>query len=297
MPVSPETKKKFLKRVDRTLDLNRRITDKETNRMIKVLKDTRNRVIQDFKSLDVTEFQTFFFPQLRSQLETRIIELGGRITFDINKAQERMFEMAIDKADELAQAAGIDLVPTLVSPDLLSATQTLTGELIKTVPQKLLSRLGNNLALGLMEQKSIGEVVADMQKSFDLEFFQAERIARTEIMRTQSIAQHKRFEQITELQPDIMKVWRWSHKPDGRTGHAEAEINYMTKPIPFNDPFMVASAAGGSKEPLQFPRDPAGSPGNVINCGCVHMLRRPESERLTASIMIGPFGDVLKIAA
>ena len=297
MPVSPEKKKKFLKRVDRFLDLNQRVTDKEIKRSVKVLKDTRNRVIQDFQTLDPTEFQTFFLPQLKGQLESRLADLGADITSELNKSQERMFELAIDKADELVSAAGIDLSPTLVSPELLSATQTLSGELIVTVPQKLLSRLGNDIALGLMEQKSIGEVVADLRKSFDLETFQAERIARTEIMRTQSIAQHKRFENVVELQPGLLKTWRWSHKPDGRTGHAEAELTYSSEPIPFGDPFMVAALAGGKKEPMQFPRDPAGSASNVINCGCVHLLQRPDADRLTASVYIGPFNRVFKRAA
>jgi uncharacterized protein with gpF-like domain len=33
-----------------------------------------------------------------------------------------------------------------------------------------------------------------------------------------------------------------------------------------NDPFMVPSEHG--PEPLAFPGDPAGSPGNIINCRC-----------------------------
>jgi len=265
--------------------------------MVDLLKDSRNAVLDDFRRLSPTEWRTFYLPQLKARLDDRIRALGGSLTREVNAAQERMFELAIDKADELALAAGIDVSPVMVSPELLSASKTLTGELIVTVPETLLEKLGNRVALGMMQEKSINEVVAEMRKDFDLTAFQAERIARTEILRTQSVAQHKRFEQAVELQPQLLKTWRWSHKPDGRTGHAEAEITYTANPIPFREPFMVAPVAGGRKEALQFPRDPVGSPANVINCGCVHLLQQPGAEQLRASVMIGPMGEVFKIAA
>jgi hypothetical protein len=276
MPVKPETKKKFLKRVDRFLDLNERTTNKEVRNMVSILRDARNRVVQDMQTLAPTEWQAWYMPTLKARLDSRIDAMTGDMRDNLSRAQERMWELSIDKADELAQAAGIDVAPTMLDPELLRSTQTLTGELIVTLPERVKTQVTNRVALGMLQEKSINEVVADLRSEFGRSFFQMERIAATEMLRTQSLAQHKRFEQIEELQPGLMKGWRWSHKPDGRTGHAEAERNYLTNLIPFKDPFLVAPTAGGAKEPLQFPRDPAGSPANVIYCGCVHFLRQPE---------------------
>ncbi len=271
----PETKTKFLKRVERFLNANERMTTREANKLVRLLKDARNEITQAIKNVPLTEWQMYYLPQLREQLNERLVGLETRLVQQTTDSTKAMFEYSVNKADELSRAAGaIELPRVMVDPEVLEATQTLTGELIKTVPNNLRGRLGNRLALGLLEQKSAQQVAREMVEDFKLAAPQADRIARTELLRTQSLAQEKRFEQIVELDPAMKKAWKWSGKPGGRTGHAEAEATYMANPIPFDEPFMVAPVAGGRKEPLQFPRDPAGSPENTINCGCVHLLVR-----------------------
>lgn len=268
-----EPKAKFLKRVDKFLDVNEKMTASESKKLVRLVKDAKNEITQMIRNTPLTEWQIYYLPQLREQLDLRLTELESRLVSQSTESAGRMFDYSVKKADELSKSAGaIDLPRVLVDPEVLEASQTLTGELIKTVPSDLKRRLGNRLALGLAEQKSAQVVASEMVKDFGLSFPQADRIARTELLRTQSLAQEKRFEQIVVLDPELKKTWKWSGKPGGRSGHAEAEMNYTLNPIPFNEPFMVAPVAGGRKEALQFPRDPAGSPGNTINCGCVHLL-------------------------
>jgi len=265
--ITPEEKKKFEKRVKRFVDQSDRISDREARRLVGILKDAKNEVIQDIRNLSPTEFRTFFLPQLRDRLDARISDYEGTLGRQLIDSQEKMWNFSVDKTDELLARAGIEIPTIFVDPATLEATKTLSAELVRTVPRRLLNKLGNRLSIGLMQQKSISEVVDDMLQDFDLAFFEAERIARTELLRTQSIVQKKRYDQVNEIQP-MLKRWIWSHKPDGRPGHADAEVRYTAKPIPYEDPFMVAPVRGGRREALQFPRDPAGSPQNVINCGC-----------------------------
>jgi len=277
----PEAKAKFLKRVDKFLDLNEKLTGRESKKLVRLVKDARNEITQAIRNVPLTEWQMYYLPQLRDQLDLRLVELESRLINQAKASTSEMFGYSVDKADELSKAAGaIDLPRVVVDPEVLEATQTLTGELIKTVPNDLRRRLGNRLALGLMEQKSAQQVAKEMVEDFDLSAPQADKIARTELLRTQSLAQEKRFEQIVELDPEMKKAWKWSGKPlpGGRTGHAEAEAIYMANPIPFNERFSVSSVAGGPKVQMLFPRDPTaiGDPkqvaANTINCGCVHLL-------------------------
>jgi hypothetical protein len=294
LAVRPDTKKRFSNRVNRYLDINKKVTQKEIKRQKQILVDSRDQVVSSFSTVPPTQWQMQFLPQLKNRLNTLITDLDSQLVSSVNNAQVEMFETTVAKSDELNIAAGIDLglMSSFTDPDLISATQTLTGELIKTVPQRLTNRVGNVIALGIAQEKSVNEILHDIRGVYKQSEFNAERIARTEMMRTQSIAQEKRFEEIVDLQPDLLKTWKWSHLPDGRSGHAEAELTYSANPIPFKEAFMVASIAGGRKEALQFPRDPAGSAANIINCACIHLLLPPGS-RITEGVLMMYFKDVV----
>jgi len=70
------------------------------------------------------------------------------------------------------------------------------------------------------------------------------------------------------------KAWLSSHGPNVRPAHAEAELRYMSNPIPIDEPFVVDG------EELDYPMDPAGSPENVINCHCeVIAVAAPKGEK------------------
>ena len=281
MPVRPDTRKKFIRRVNRYLDLNKKMTDMELKRQTKLLQDSRDAVTSDLQSLTPTAFRMFYLPQLKAGIEARLNQLAPQLQISVQSAQEIMSELTIEKTDELVNAVGIDtsLIPSLSDPELLKSTQTLSGELIVTVPKDLLKKTGNAIALGIMQQKSVNEIIDDIRNVYDQTIYNAERIARTEVLRTQSIVQDKRYAQIVEYQPGLMKSWKWSHLPGGRSGHMEAEITYTANPIPFKDPFMVAPKMGMRKEALQFPRDPAGSGSNTINCACIHLLLPPDKAK------------------
>jgi hypothetical protein len=294
LAVNPDTKKQFNRRVDRYLNLNEKITNAEIRRQKQILVNSKDQVISDLATLPPTQWRMQFLPQLKSRINDLIINLDSQLDQSIKSTQNDMFETTVAKSDELTTAAGVDLsiLPSFTDPELLSATQTLTGELIKTVPQRLTNKIGNIVAIGMMQEKSVTEILEDIRGVYSQSEYNAERIARTELLRTQSIAQEKRFEQIVDLQPDLLKTWKWSHLPDGRSGHAEAEMEYSANPIPFKDPFMVAPRSGARREAMQFPRDPAGSAGNVINCACIHLLL-PPGKRLTEGVLIMYFKDVV----
>lgn len=143
--------------------------------------------------------------------------------------------------------------------------------------------------------------------------FQAESIVRTEIPRIFSNAQQAASEQISQSVPDLRK--RWVTTLRKRRGHREAEARYATGgeigPILVKNRFRVTDFSrsdfnvggfwttrteGGAQrvyrgkprarsgrpitDRMLFPRDPAGSAGNVVNCTCIVLEVVPSLERV-----------------
>jgi len=141
--------------------------------------------------------------------------------------------------------------------------------------------------------------------------FQAEAIVRTELGRVYSNAQQAASEQISEAIPDLRK--RWVTTLGKRRGHVAAEERYAvggtTGPIPVKQRFEVtefsrsdfnragfwtsrttglvykgdAHARTGRPrtDRMLFPRDPAASAGQVINCTCLVLDSLVELEKAT----------------
>lgn len=86
-------------------------------------------------------------------------------------------------------------------------------------------------------------------------------IVRTELGRAFSVAGQARFEQAAEVLPGLKKQWRRSGKLHSRPDHDIADG--QTQAV--MDPFLV----GGER--LMFPRDPAASAKQTINCGCTSL--------------------------
>lgn len=70
----------------------------------------------------------------------------------------------------------------------------------------------------------------------------------------------------------LQKSWNAILDSKTREAHADADEEYMGSPIDINDPFVVDG------ENLMYPRDPAGSAGNVINCRCAVLYVTDDDE-------------------
>jgi len=265
---------KLMRKARAFMNETQKLTEKEIKHFIRLLKDVKNEILQILRAQEPTEWQLWYYPQLKAEVDARIQELQNRLVNEINKSSDKMIELTQENTNKLLVEGGFGVGGITVDPDTIEATKLLSGELIKTVPDYLKGKLANVLSLGLMGNKSVFQVINDIrqQRIFDLTYGQIDRIVRTELMRTQSIIQHKTYQKVAEHLPKTRKIWLWSHKPKGREGHAEAEAYYTANPIPVNEPFSVRPGPGYPYEKLMFPRDPKGSAANVINCACMHTL-------------------------
>lgn len=135
---------------------------------------------------------------------------------------------------------------------------------ITSVKNTLTSYIQEILSFGIAEGKTISELATDLQTRINQRNFyrwQALRIARTE---TTAAANYASVVAADVSGVESEKVWVSSH--DARTRQPpDSKFNHYVMDavrVDYDKPFNV------SGEMLEFPGDPKGSAGNVINCRC-----------------------------
>jgi hypothetical protein len=127
----------------------------------------------------------------------------------------------------------------------------------------------DTLRVALNEGWGIDRMVRAFEETIKMPYYRIERIARTEVIGASNWSTHAGAgESATEMGLDLVKEWIATR--DERTRDMiddEFDHRAMDGVLRRMDqPFMVPSTFGS--EPLQFPGDPAGSAGNIINCRC-----------------------------
>jgi len=134
----------------------------------------------------------------------------------------------------------------------------------KRVNDTTIKDLRRELRLGLEDGETLlSDFQARVEKVYDkATSYRAERIARTELGSAENFGEFEAYQQ-----SEVTESKEWVTVIDDRTrgNDPNDEFNHIEldgEVVPKNERFDV----GG--EFLQFPRDPAGSAGNVVNCRC-----------------------------
>lgn len=197
--------------------------------------------------------------------------MASQIKQSVNSLLARFSQQATDRMvmthGDFAKLAGNYLerqvraqgeVPPLlqVHPDLLENAATRSADLIRSLSARQLAVANDILNVGVITGKSTFEVAQELADRFDKGIAQMETIARTELLGIHSQVEFAGMQQMAEEYDNLEKTWLSTI--DGRQRPAHEEAHEQT--VPVNDPFIV------DEEELDFPRDPKGSAGNIINC-------------------------------
>lgn len=196
--------------------------------------------------------------------------------------------------DELLKEMGVD-DPWKMSPQTATDFLARREQPIMDTGRTVRRRLNGSLQEGLDAGETMEELSDRVRGVFnDLTQGEARRIAQTE---TNLAYNHARQEAMSDSGVGY-KAWLSSHGPNVRPAHAAAENFYINAPIPLDEPFVV----GG--EELMYPGDDSlgASAGNIINCQCIQLAARKESEDATsvayfvwgAGKMVFPKAEALK---
>lgn len=118
----------------------------------------------------------------------------------------------------------------------------------------------------------IREIARNVQKHILSRGFYRWQIER--IVRTETTAAANFGAVSASARSDVIMVKTWISATDARTRRLpKAQFDHYEmhlKEVDEDKPFMVPGKFG--EEPLMFPGDPTGSPGNIINCRCTVAL-------------------------
>lgn len=127
-------------------------------------------------------------------------------------------------------------------------------------------RLQNELAQATILGESQRAIIGRIQRTTGQSYKQAKRVAQTERTRVQSQARWQAGQEAAEMGIRIANQWS-TRMVRSREAHVERNGKWA----------MHGDVFPGSV--MKYPGDPAGGPGEVINCHCVlipHVLRRNE---------------------
>lgn len=239
-----------------------------------LIADARNEILNEIKRTPPDKWAAWYLPRLIDAVERKASELEGELSAEVAAGQRSVWSDSLSKAGGLEKVMGLKGPLLHVGTRPLEAAADLSAALIRGWTMEAIRDASNVIALGIAAQKSTYEVARDLAERLGVAEERAKTIARTEMLRTQSVASQARFVEVARTLPDATKGWFSSHKPAFRPGHLEAEKRYSEEPIPVADAFSVRPDDKHEYEDLLYPRDPAGSAENTINCGCVQFIAR-----------------------
>jgi hypothetical protein len=239
-----------------------------------LIADARNEILNEIKRTPPDKWAAWYLPRLLDAVEKRAGEMEGEMSAEVAAGQKAVWTDSMSKAGGLEQVMGLRGPLLHVGTRPLEAAADLSAALIRGWTMEAIRDASNVIALGIAAQKSTWEVAKDLAERLGVAEERAKTIARTEMLRTQSVASQARFIEVSKTIPDAEKGWYSSHKPAFRQGHLEAERKYSESPIPVADRFSVRPDDRHPYEDLLYPRDPAASAENTINCGCVQFIAR-----------------------
>lgn len=199
-------------------------------------------------------------------VETVLFDLA-RFATDFNRSMENQQKAALQvSGEQLLKELGIDdpfsYPPTAVLEFLKERKNKL-----KDVPQETYDRVKAELEEGIRKGETTAQLAGRVKAIFNgMADVDAHRIALTETGSAYGAGRAKAMRQAGVQ----WKQWLTSGNANVRAAHAEANGQI----VKIGDPFIV------DDEELDYPGDPEGSAGNVINCHCVSI-----------AVSKGPEGD------
>ena len=239
--------------------------------VLELLDEARKRILADLAGVNPSSFQAAQLRQLKASIDAAFAQFRGQATAAINQLQSRGFDLGVGMVEQPLASAGIP-TPALggLSRTTLGIAQGYTADLIQGLSADAAAKVNGAIQRAFLGGQPMTEIVEQIgqalagDKGFTGIFSQvgerAVMVAETEILRVHSIAGQARLEETREHIPELKKQWRWvpaARAPRITHQMASGQVREV------NEAFEV----GG--EELMYPRDPAGSPGNTINCHCV----------------------------
>jgi len=244
------------------------------NKIKPMMQDLQNKVIQQIRNIDGTDWQLSNLARIRGEIDRTIERFDARFMEVIPQGMSETVEEGIEYIDKSARSLNFNPASRVMIPDeivqtLLPVTRSFTNFWTKGMANKI----GTEISLGLMQNESTMKVAQNIKDAFKssrvMGFNRARTIAETEMNRASAIAEKLRADEIQEVNPDARKIWIDQHKPDARMNHIAVETSSRANPLKMDELFIIPPTKYTLQEEALHPRALNLSAGNTVNCGCV----------------------------
>jgi len=252
-------RKKMAKALEKSkkefLELDER-TSKETVRFLKGLRrDIRTAIV------GAEGWEVGFLTSIRDEIGRAIRRFEGRFSALVSGSQDLAWGLGIDGVDKVLTAAEITAIAPILSDAQLIILRDFSADLVSGLTADTLAKINNAVSLGVVGARSPYETMKDIDRTLGIEKVKgvtarAEKIARTEVGRAQSVARQARMEQMAERVPDLKKQWITGINPRETHARMDGQVRWV------NDPYIL-----NGYRPME-PRDPSLPAKEVVNCNC-----------------------------
>lgn len=191
------------------------------------------------------------------------------LNHDLEKSWQKWWAMGGESTLQMAKAGGMAVTELAMAADKLNLYQNYIPDLIKSVADQTKTKMANFVRTAALAgtprnevQKGMLQILLGEPARFDRGRFggfayQVERIYRTESQRLYNMAGQQAAETLMETTgADLVKVWNHPGADDtARPDHVDMDGETVEVDEPFSNGLM-------------YPKDPAGSAEDTINCRC-----------------------------
>lgn len=266
-----------MRAIERRID---RLPNEAVGAMREQLEAARRQVLAELAGAPVDTFTAARARALVARLEDVLARFGERYVDAVAPVQADLYMAGQALVAEPLVASGTTLFAPIASRRQLEAAQAFQALLISNASAATVNAISQRLQLGVLRGESVFEIAREVAGSlegpgpFGSLAARAETITRTELGRIQAIASQASLRETRAMVPDLKKQWRHSGNagPWRREGHIESDGQV----VDVEGAFRVRKDARYPYEDLRYPLDPAGSPENTINCGCLSLPFRED---------------------
>lgn len=229
-----------------------------------IAESLENQTAELLSTLDDAEKDNVDADELKARVATLLA--ADTIQFDVADTAEKMYEVEIPNLASIymEQSDGELVVEALRSrtSNWIQSWSGQLGELMRvSTHQQMTSLIENSISDG----SSIADLTRKIREcGWRNEYYQAKRVAVTEVLRAHSVAREESIQQSPACDE---KEWRHTgaHKNQPRPNHVAMDGQI----VPKTDPFVLIGRDGNTYYPM-YPRDSILPASESVNCHCIH---------------------------
>lgn len=231
------------------------------NNARQTLQDAEKRITDTLKAAP-TEWQAYHLPRLQKEISAALQDTESALNAVLEAEAPRFAALGRDLVDAPLAKAGVHVaaVAPRVDPRQLIAMSKMTTRKMD-IAARTAKRINDQLGLVITGVQTPSQATDAVTGLLQGDRARALNVVRTELNTAYSAAAQERMESASGVVPGLEKEWRKSGKLKGRLEHAMVDGQRRKVDEPFD--------VGGEK--LMYPRDPAASPRNRVNCGCMSL--------------------------